>query len=121
MCRYSNFTLLLEVGHNVTLPEKCMNLTCTQVTEANISISIQLHIIHVTRPVSAAGGGRPGAGPRVRAPVLQLLLPQRLPLPGRREEHHHGGRQERLLLPRRARPADTVRRVDVISCSSSKM
>ena len=114
LCRYSNFTLLLEVGHNVTLPEKCMNLTCTQVTEANISISIQLHIIHVTRPVSAAGGGRPGAGPRVRAPLLQLLLPQRLPLPGRREEHHHGGRQERLLLPRRARHADTVRRVDVI-------
>ena len=46
ICRYSIFTLLLEVGHNVTLPEKCMNLTCTQVTEANISI--QLHIIHVT-------------------------------------------------------------------------
>ena len=55
LCRYSNFTLLLEVGHNVTLPEKCMNLTCTQVTEGNIrniSISIQMHIIHinVTRP-----------------------------------------------------------------------
>ena len=30
--RYSNFTLFLEIGHNVTLPEKCMNLTCEQVT-----------------------------------------------------------------------------------------
>ena len=29
--RFSNFTLMLEIGHNVTLPEKCMNLTCTQV------------------------------------------------------------------------------------------
>ena len=43
MCRYSNFTLLLEVGHNVTLPEKCMNLTCTQVTEANISTYTAAH------------------------------------------------------------------------------
>ena len=29
--RFTNFTLMLEIGHNVTLPEKCMNLTCTQV------------------------------------------------------------------------------------------
>jgi len=29
--RYSNFTLFLEIGHNVTLPEKCMNLTCKQI------------------------------------------------------------------------------------------
>lgn len=31
--RYSNFTLFLEIGHNVTLPEKCMNLTCKQVSK----------------------------------------------------------------------------------------
>ena len=29
--RFTNFTLMLEIGQNVTLPEKCMNLTCTQV------------------------------------------------------------------------------------------
>jgi len=29
--RYKNFTLFLEIGHNVTLPEKCMNLTCRQI------------------------------------------------------------------------------------------
>ena len=31
--RYTNFTLYLEVGQNVTIPEKCMNLTCIQVAE----------------------------------------------------------------------------------------
>ena len=31
--RWSNFTLMLEVGHNVTLPEKCMNISCRQVLE----------------------------------------------------------------------------------------
>jgi len=29
--RFTNFTLMLEIGHNVTLPEKCMNLTCSQI------------------------------------------------------------------------------------------
>jgi len=28
--RYTIFTLYLEIGHNVTIPEKCMNLTCIQ-------------------------------------------------------------------------------------------
>ena len=29
--RYRNFTLFLEIDQNVTVPEKCLNITCRQV------------------------------------------------------------------------------------------
>ena len=41
--RYKNFTLFLEIGHNVTLPEKCMNLTCRQVWLINQKESTDVH------------------------------------------------------------------------------
>jgi len=43
--RYQNFTLYLEVGENVTIPEKCMNLTCIQDDPFGLP-SLSMEIVH---------------------------------------------------------------------------
>merc|ERR1719376_1245074 len=43
--RYTNFTLYLEVGENVTIPEKCMNLTCIQDDPFGLP-ALSMEIIH---------------------------------------------------------------------------
>merc|ERR1711892_634857 len=43
--RYTNFTLYLEVGENVTIPEKCMNLTCIQDDPLGLP-ALSMEIVH---------------------------------------------------------------------------
>jgi len=43
--RYSNFTLYLEVGQNVTIPEKCVNLTCIQDEPYGLP-ALSMEIVH---------------------------------------------------------------------------
>merc|ERR1711915_370625 len=43
--RYTNFTLYLEVGENVTVPEKCMNITCIQDDPFGLP-ALSMEIVH---------------------------------------------------------------------------
>jgi len=43
--RYTNFTLYLEVGENVTIPEKCVNLTCIQDDPFGLP-ALSMEIVH---------------------------------------------------------------------------
>ena len=96
--RYRNFTLFLEIDQNVTVPEKCLNITCRQVEG--------IPVLSSGKNVNAdANTDANAVVSRDRLPLLFLLLPPRFSLPRGPAEHQPGGRADCLLLWWGAPPA----------------